>query len=39
MYAAWQALKPVWFTDAVQAQIPDAFIPTEGCDERTRVHG
>jgi hypothetical protein len=29
MYAAWQALKPVWFTDAVKAQIPDAFIPTE----------
>jgi hypothetical protein len=29
MYAAWQALQPVWFTDAVKAQIPDAFIPTE----------
>ena len=29
MYAAWQALKPVWFTDTVKAQIPDAFIPTE----------
>ena len=29
MYATWQALKPVWFTDAVKAQIPDAFIPTE----------
>ncbi len=29
MYAAWQALKPVWFTDAIKAQIPDAFIPTE----------
>jgi hypothetical protein len=29
MYAAWHALKPVWFTDAVKAQIPDAFIPTE----------
>jgi hypothetical protein len=29
MYAAWQALKPVWFTGAVKAQIPDAFIPTE----------
>jgi hypothetical protein len=29
MYAAWQALKPVWFTDAVKAQIPDAFIPTD----------
>jgi hypothetical protein len=29
MYAAWQALKPVWFTDVVKAQIPDAFIPTE----------
>jgi hypothetical protein len=29
MYIAWQALKPVWFTDAVKAQIPDAFIPTE----------
>jgi hypothetical protein len=29
MYAAWRALKPVWFTDAVKAQIPDAFIPTE----------
>jgi hypothetical protein len=28
MYATWQALKPVWFTDAVKAQIPDAFIPT-----------
>ncbi len=28
-YAAWQALKPNWFTDAVKAQIPDAFIPTE----------
>jgi hypothetical protein len=29
MYATWQALKPVWFTDTVKAQIPDAFIPTE----------
>jgi hypothetical protein len=29
MYAVWQALKPAWFTDAVKAQIPDAFIPTE----------
>jgi hypothetical protein len=29
MYANWQALQPVWFTDAVKAQIPDAFIPTE----------
>ncbi len=29
MYAAWQALNPLWFTDAVKAQIPDAFIPTE----------
>jgi hypothetical protein len=29
MYAAWQVLKPVWFTDAVKAQIPDAFIPTD----------
>ncbi len=29
MYATWQALKPVWFTDAVKAHIPDAFIPTE----------
>ena len=29
MYAAWQALKPAWFNDAVKAQIPDAFIPTE----------
>jgi hypothetical protein len=29
MYATWQALQPVWFTDAVKAQIPDAFIPTE----------
>jgi hypothetical protein len=29
MYATWQALKPAWFTDAVKAQIPDAFIPTE----------
>jgi hypothetical protein len=29
MYAAWQALQPVWFTDAVKAQIPVAFIPTE----------
>jgi hypothetical protein len=29
MYAAWQALQPVWFTDAAKAQIPDAFIPTE----------
>jgi hypothetical protein len=29
MFAAWQALMPVWFTDAVSAQIPDAFIPTE----------
>jgi hypothetical protein len=29
MYAAWQALKPVWFNDAVKAQIPDAFIPTD----------
>jgi hypothetical protein len=29
MYAAWQALKPIWFTDTVKAQIPDAFIPTE----------
>jgi hypothetical protein len=29
MYAAWQALKPLWFTNAVKAQIPDAFIPTE----------
>jgi hypothetical protein len=29
MYATWHALKPVWFTDAVKAQIPDAFIPTE----------
>ena len=29
MYATWQALKPVWFTDAVKAQIPDAFILTE----------
>ncbi len=28
MYVTWQALKPVWFTDAVKAQIPDAFIPT-----------
>ncbi len=28
MYAAWQALQPVWFTDTVKAQIPDAFIPT-----------
>jgi hypothetical protein len=29
MYAAWHALKPVWFTDTVKAQIPDTFIPTE----------
>jgi hypothetical protein len=29
MYATWQALKPIWFTDAVKAQIPDAFIPTD----------
>jgi hypothetical protein len=29
MYATWQALKPVWFTDAFKAQIPDAFVPTE----------
>jgi hypothetical protein len=29
IYATWQALKPVWFTDAVKAQIPDGFIPTE----------
>jgi hypothetical protein len=29
MYAVWQALKPLWFTNAVKAQIPDAFIPTE----------
>jgi hypothetical protein len=29
MYAAWQALKPAWFTNAVKAQIPDAFIPTD----------
>ncbi len=29
MYATWHALKPVWFTDAVKVQIPDAFIPTE----------
>jgi hypothetical protein len=29
MYAAWQTLKPIWFTDTVKAQIPDAFIPTE----------
>jgi hypothetical protein len=29
MYATWQALQPGWFTDAVKAQIPDAFIPTE----------
>jgi hypothetical protein len=29
MYATWQALKPVWLTDAMKAQIPDAFIPTE----------
>jgi hypothetical protein len=29
MYTTWHALKPVWFTDAVKAQIPDDFIPTE----------
>jgi hypothetical protein len=40
LYAVWQALKPVWFTDAVKAQIPDDFLPAEALrQENARAPG
>ncbi len=29
VYAAWEALKPAWFTDTLKAAIPDNFMPAE----------
>ncbi len=40
MYAAWEALKPAWFTDAVKSRIPDGFIPVESLQrENARAPG
>jgi hypothetical protein len=40
MYATWEALKPVWFTDALKALIPDSFMPAEALrQENARVPG
>jgi hypothetical protein len=33
-YSMWHALRPLWFTDAVKAQIPVDFIPPKGALRR-----
>ena len=33
MYAAWRALMPAWFTEDLQARVPDDFMPVQAVRE------